>query len=84
MGGAIMSYSYLLLLYQTIQAAHPFIPVAALGIVKRLKAGDVTGAEQRKAEFRANHGDVLADSLDTCILFLQMYGDDFLGDCKQI
>jgi hypothetical protein len=67
-----------LLLYQTIAATNPFIPVAALGIVKRIKANDQAGADQRKADFRANHGDVLGDSLDTCILFLQMYGEDIL------
>jgi hypothetical protein len=73
-----MSYSYLRLLYETIQSANPMIPVCALAIKKLYDAGDVTGAEQRRDAFEDAHGRDLADSLDTCVLFLRMYGDDFL------
>jgi hypothetical protein len=75
--GAAMSYSYLALLYQTIQANNPMIPVCALAIKKLHDAGDTAGAEQRRDAFEDAHGAMLAVALDTCILFLRMYGDVF-------
>ena len=70
-----MSITYLAEMYCRIKRANPMIPVIALGIVKMERAGNETGAIERRNQFEANYGSEMAQALDVCTLFLRMYGD---------
>lgn len=69
-----MSRTYLGEVYEIIRAENPLLPVVALGIFRLEKSGDETGSQQRRSQFASNYGDTELLKLDTCLLFLRMYG----------
>lgn len=78
-----MSATFLAEMYDLIQHANPLIPVIALGIYKAEKAGDLDGANERRARCLDNHGIEFVNALDTCLLYFRLYGIPGGGDAQR-